>query len=175
MEEFYKSSIEDKEPTLKEKVDELHSLLKGKSEKEIKKLKIPRKAKVRKGRMRKGWVGFLFLNENRTISAEKQKLEGGTYKNKDNNYRVTNGSELMFWEGKFPVLFQRYDKMNPTNLFPKEGDKNEVYGQDSIMLRMKRDLVKDKKKGGFNIVYIMLLLGGGYFLLKTFFPALFGG
>ena len=82
-----------KEPTLMEKLDKLYSVLESGDKKKIKKLKLPRKAKVSKRKMKKGWVGFLFLNENRTISGEKQKIERGTYKNKKNNYRVKNGSE----------------------------------------------------------------------------------
>lgn len=172
MEEFYTEGF-GREPSLKEKVDKLYSALED--PKIVKKLKLPRKAKVGKSKMKKGWSGVLFINENRTISGEKVKLEGGTYKTKDDNYHVTNGRELFFWEGKYPILWQRYDKLNPTNVLVKEGEKNEVYGQDMVMLRMKRDLIKEKGKGGFGWIYIVLILGGGYFLLKAFFPNLFGG
>lgn len=177
MEEFYTEGFgKEKEPTLSEKVNEIYSVLKSGDKKEIRKLKLPRKAKVGRFRRKKGYCGVLFLNENRTISGQKVQLDGGTYKTKDNNYHVTNGKELFFWEGKFPILWQRYDKLNPTNLLAKEDDKNEVYGQDMVMLRMKRDLIKEKKKGGgIGWLYIIAILGGGYFLLKAFFPNLFGG
>ena len=184
MEEFYTGEFgKEKEPTLKDKVDASYQLAKAFSnldekekEKMIKKLKLPRKARVGKWRMRKGYCGVLFVNENRTISGQKVQLDGGTYKTKDGNYHVTNGNELHFWEGKFPILWQRYDKLNPTNLLAKAEEKNEVYGQDMVMLRMKRDLIKEKKKGGgIGWLYIVLILGAGYFLLKTFFPSMFGG
>lgn len=176
----YYDSDEEKEPSLKDKVDETYSILKSLKEKDKrklrKKLKVPRRAKVSKSKMKKGYTGILFLNENRTISGEKVKLDGGTYKTKDDNYHVTDGHELVFWDGKFPILWQRYDKLNPTNLFAKEGDENEIYGQDMIMLRMKRDLIKEKKKGGgMSWIWLLVIGVAGYFVLKMFFPKIFGG
>ncbi|HED06279.1 MAG TPA: hypothetical protein ENI61_06320 [Ignavibacteria bacterium] len=167
--------IKTQEPTLNEKIDEIYSTLKNGKNK-IKKLRLPRKARVKGKKMKKGYAGVLFINENRTISGEKVKLDGGTYQTKDNNYHVTNGNELFFWEGKYPILWQRYDKLNPTNILAKEGHINEVYGQDMIKLKMKKDIIKDKKKGGgISWLYIALLVGGGYFLIKAFFPSLIGG
>lgn len=183
MNEYYNEQFK-KEPSLKEKVDKTYDFINSLSEKEKKKLdkemrktlKIPRKAKTSKMRRKKAWCGVIFLNENRNTKGEKVQLEGGTYKTKDGNYHVTNGSELIFWEGKYPLLWQRYDKLNPINLVAKEGDKNEIYGQDLIKLRMKRDAIKEKKKGGGMSIMIMIaILVGGYFLIKAFFPGLFGG
>ena len=165
---------EDKELSLKKKIDFVYDSLNENKKVREKRLKIPRRAKVSKSRKKKGWMGVLFLNENRTIQGQKVKLEGGTYKTKDSNYHVTKGNELIFWEGKYPVVFQRYDKLNPTNLLTKEKE-NEIYGQDLVMLRMKSDLIKEKKKGGMNMVVIVAVLVGGYFLLKMFFPNLLGG
>ncbi len=166
-------SVEEK--SMKEKIDELYSARKSKDKNNSRKLRIPRRAKVRKSRMKKGYCGILFLNETRCLSGQKTKLDGGTYRTKDNNIHVTNGKELIMWEGKYPVLWQRYDKLNPTNLCSKEGDKNEIYGQDSVGLRMKRDTISDKKKPKMNIVLLLIILGVGFFVMKTFFPNLFGG
>lgn len=178
MEEHF-AQIPNKEPSLKEKVDSMYSKLESLDKKQldkISKIKIPRRAKVSKSRMKKGWCGVLFLNESRCIGGQKTKLEGGTYKTKDDGIHVTNGKELMFWEGKYPILFQRYDKLNPTNLFAKEGETNEMYGQDLVRLRYKQDLIKDVKKGGgMSIVIIIAVLVAGYFVVKMLFPKLFGG
>lgn len=163
--------MEEKNLSLNDKIDILYkSLNNGKENK--KKLRIPRKAKTSRFRRRRGWAGVLFLNENKTISAQKVKLDGGTFRTKDDYIHVTNGRELMFWDGKFPVLFQRYDKLNPINMFAKEGDVNEMYGQDLVKLRYKRDLIKEKKKGGFNIIMIIAVLVGGYMVIKMLFPGL---
>lgn len=172
----------DEEKTLIEKANagyELSKLFEGLTEKEkekaIKKLKLPRKAKVSKIKRKKGWIGILFANPNKVISGQKVKLENGTYRAKDDYIRVTNGSEIAWWDGKYPFIWQRYDKLNPTNLFPKEGDKDEMYGQDLVKLRYKRDLIKEKKNGGMSMIMIIILLVGGYFLIKSFFPNLLGG
>lgn len=168
--------IEEKESTMREKIDFLYSAFKSsKKNKKTKKLKLPRKAKVSKSRAKKGWVGIMFVNENRNLSGQKAKLEGGTFKTKDDLYHVTDGKEIIFWEGKHPVVFQRHDKLNPTNLFPQPGDVNEIYGQDLVYLRMKKDNVQNKPKGKISIVMWMVILAAGYFLIKTFFPGLFGG
>jgi hypothetical protein len=140
-----------------------------------KKLKIPRKAKTTKSQRKKGYCGILFLNPTRNIAGEKVQLEGGTYKTKDGNFHYTNEDELLFWEGKYPVLWQRHDKLNPSNLLAKEGEKNQIYGQDMVYLRMKRDLIKEKKKGNFKIIWVIAILVGGYFVLKMMFPNMFGG
>lgn len=182
MEEFYAPHFEEnKEVSMKDKVDASYELAKAfkemderEKQKLIKKLNIPRKAKVSRSRMKKGYIGVLFLNDNRVIRGEKVQLDGGTYRTKDKNCHVTDGSELIFWEGKYPLVFQRNDKLNPTNLF-KEATENEMYGQEKVYLRMTKDAQKDKKKGKTNWIYLILILVGGYFLIKTFFPSLFGG
>jgi hypothetical protein len=169
---------EEKEQTLKEKIDDLNEYIKNdkkfKKFKE-KKLKFPRKAKVSKSRMKKGWLGILFLNENRVVQGQKVKTDGGTYRTKDGGIHVSDGNELMFWESKHPFVFQRYDKLNPTNLFRKEGEKNEMYGQELVELRMKRDIIKPKGSSKNGIIIIIVVIIAGYFIIKTFFPKLFGG
>ena len=167
--------IEEKEPNMKDKIDKLYSIFENEDKKNNKrKLRVPRRAKVRRNRMKKGSCGILFLNENRTVQGEKVKLEGGTYKTKDKGYHVTNGKELIFWEGKFPLLWQRYDKLNPTNLFATEKETNQIYGQDLVMLRMKKDAINEKKKGKFSMIWIVLIVVAGYFLVRAFFPDLLG-
>lgn len=169
----------EQEPTLKEKADFSYNVLQGFKEKElkkiVKKLKLPRKAKVRKGRLKKSWIGVLYLAENKVIRGERTKLEGGTYVLKDGNTRYTNDSEIVWWEGKYPIIFQRHDKANPSNPYGESPKVNEVYGQDQIKLRMKKDVIKEKGRGGMSWLIIVAILVGGYFLLKAFFPSLFGG
>lgn len=172
MDEYYGGG--DKEPSFKDKIDKIYSTIESGDKKIIKKLKIPRRAKVSKSRMKKGWVGFLFINEANNIRGEKTKVDGGTYVLKDGNTRYTNGKELIWWEGKHPIFFQRYDKANPENLF-NPAPINQVYGQDQIKARMKKDIIKPTGKGGMSILYIIAIVVGGYFIVKTFFPKLFGG
>jgi len=166
-----------KDMSIKDKIDTLYdTVIKEDKKKKDKKLRLPRRAKVSKRRSKRGYCGVLFVNETGNISGQKTKLEGGTYDTKDKNIHYTDGHEIMFWDGKFPVLWQRHDKLNPTNLFPKAGDKNEIYGQEYVKLRIKKDVIKDvKKAGGMSIIIMIAVVVGGYFLIKMLFPKLFGG
>ena len=67
------------------------------------KLKIPRRAKIRRGKLKKGWIGIIKIDENGNLSGEKQKLEDSTIRLKDKTYHALDGSEIGLWEGKFPV------------------------------------------------------------------------
>lgn len=145
----------------------------GKKKKRKKKLKIPRKAKVRRGKLKKGYIGVLKIDENKNLSGEKVKIEGSAFQTKDELYHATDGSELFFWEGKYPILIQPTWSNNPMGINPKN-EKNETYGQPYIKAKMHHDAIKDKKKKGGNIIIwiivgaavlfgINYLMGGGLF------------
>jgi hypothetical protein len=130
----------------------------------IKKIKIPRKAKVNKGKIKKGWVGIIKVDENGNISGEKTKLLGSTFSLKDGNLHATDGTELLYWEGKFPVFVQESKSLNPKRFNSGE---NQTYGQKYVKARMLADTIKVKK--GFNggiiiwiIVAVALFFGVKY-------------
>ncbi|GBE19358.1 MAG TPA: hypothetical protein ENG87_05815 [Candidatus Pacearchaeota archaeon] len=149
---------------LKEKVDELYFAWEDAKKKKI---KIPRKAKVRKRKKRKGWIGVLKIDENGNISGEKQKMSGFVYRTKDGYYHTSDGQEILFWMGKFPVVIQPSWKLNPLNL-RKGVEKNETYGQPYVMARMLNDQIPRKKQSGSIIIWIIIigaiLFGVNYFL-----------
>jgi len=127
------------------------------SETKTKKLKIPRKAKVRKGKAKKGWIGVVKIDENGIISGEKQKVEDSTIRLKDKTYHAINGEEIGMWEGKFPVILLQTWRKNPLKI--KRGDdKNETYGQKYIMARMLGDTIKVKAGGSMGLLYILGIL-----------------
>lgn len=150
------------EPSMKEKVDLLYEAI-NKSNK--KKIKLPRKAKVRKGKLKKGWVGILKIDENGNISGEKQQIEDSTIKLKDGTYHATDGREVLFWEGKYPIIVQEVTQENPINFLDKE---NRTYGQKYIMAKMLKDAIIKKKGGGSLILYILVGAGIIYGLLYLF-------
>lgn len=153
-----------KEKSLKEKVDEMHNTL---YDPKTKKIKIPRKAKVRKGKVKKGWVGVLTIDTNGNISGEKQKLAEFVIRTKDGLYHTTDGREILFWQGKFPIVIQPSWRNNPLNI-RNDVEKNETYGQPHIMARMLNDTIRIKKPGGSFIIWILVigavLFGINYFL-----------
>ena len=139
--------------SLKEKVDFLVDE-REKSKTKKKKLRIPRRAKVRRGAIKKGWIGIIRVDENGNITGEKQRLEDSTVRLKDKTYHSTNGDEVGLWEGKFPVIFQPTWRKNPLKI-RRGDDDNETYGQKYIMARMLGDTIKVKTAGAKGILYIV--------------------
>jgi len=131
-----------------------------------KKLKLPRKARVKKRKLKKGWIGIIKIDENGNMSGEKQKIEGSTFVLKDGLTHAINGSEIGFWMGKFPVIIQPTWRVNPLKIKKLDIDENQTYGQPYIKARMLADTIKVKKGGGKAIIIIAILLIGGYFLAK---------
>lgn len=124
------------------------------SKTKTKKLKIPRKAKVRKGKLKKGWIGIIKIDENGNISGEKQKVEDSTIRLKDKTYHAINGEEVGMWEGKFPVILIQTWRKNPMPI-KRSDNKNETYGQKYIMARMLGDTIKVKAGGNMGLLYIV--------------------
>ena len=152
----------EEEKSLKEKVDVIFSQLEPAGEKKSKnrKMKLPRKAKVRKSKAKKGYVGIVRIDENRNITGEKIKIEDSAFGLKGGTNHATDASEICFWEGKYPVLFQETKSINPIKF--NQG-KNETYGQKYIMAKMLKDAIKIKSKGGGLIIWIVV--GGAIFLV----------
>ena len=156
---------ENKEPTMQEKVDTLfyenENIIKRKE------LRIPRKAKVKGRKAKKGWVGILRVSENGVISGEKVLLEDSSYVMADKLVHATEGKEKLMWEGKFPVYIQEAKKNNPKLVSWNEGD-NETYGQPYIRAKMLQEAIKPKS-GGVKIILILLAVGAGIFLVSKLF------
>ena len=157
---------------LKEKVDMLYNALEEQKISEIKtkKIKIPRKAKAKKSKIKKGWIGVLKIDENGHISGEKQKVEGFTVTLKDGTYHASDGREILFWEGKFPVIIQPTWKENPLKIRKEEGEKNETYGQKYIKAKILRDTITVKKPKP-NILIWLLVAGAALFAINYFMGA----
>ena len=162
---------QNKEKSLSEKVNESYAFLEDIKEGMIKKkkIKLPRKARVRKGKLRKGWIGIINIGENGNISGEKQKLADSSLKTKDGIYHATDGREILFWEGKYPVILQPSWKETPLNIRKVEGELNETYGQKYVQARMMKDAIRIKGKGNFSgLIWIVGIGVVGYILYKLF-------
>ena len=135
-----------------------------------KKMKIPRKAKVSKGKLKKGWIGVIKIDENGNISGEKQKLEDSTIRLKDKTYHAINGEEIGMWNGKHPVVILKTWKKNPINLKKDKDEANETHGQKYIMARMLGDTIKVKAAAGAKGLLYIVLAGAvayGVYMLFT--------
>ena len=164
------------EKNLVEQVKELHETFveanKPKEKKpKIKSIRLPRKAKVKGRRIKKGWIGILRIDENGNMVGERQKVEGsayklssGTYHAMDGNQNKENGQEILFWKGKYPFIIQETKKKNPKKF---NGGKNETYGQKYIQTMMLNDQIKSKGKMGAS--WVLWLVGAVviFFVVKT--------
>lgn len=161
-----KSPIENEsiEPTLTDKVESLwndaNNVIKRKP------MKLPRKAKIRKRKAKKGWVGIVRVDENNNASGEKVLLKDSSFITRDKLFHATDGKELIMWDGKFPVFFQESKKINPKNFKWNEGN-NETYGQPYVMAKMLLEAVKPKR-GGMSIILWFLAIGVAIFLINKF-------
>lgn len=157
--------MEGEELSLKEKVDMLYSSMEEGRKPRKRKIKIPRRAKVNRRKMKKGWVGIIRIDENGSIAGERQQIEDSSYRLKDGTYHSSDGKEMLMWEGKWPVVIQSVKRKNPTNFMEEE---NETYGQKYIMARMLKDAIKVKRAGGNIILWLVIigaiLFGVNYFL-----------
>jgi len=134
------------------------------------KMKIPRKAKVRKSKLKKGWLGIVKIDENGNISGEKQKLEDSTIRLRDKTYHSIRGDEIGMWNGKHPVIILQVWKKNPVKVKRVDGEKNETHGQKYIMARMLGDTIKVKVAAGAKgLMYIIIagVVAYGAYMLFT--------
>ncbi len=129
------------------------------------KLRIPRKAKVRRTWVKKGYIGILKIDENRNITGEKQRVSGSAFRTSDNLYHATNGKELFFWEGKYPIVIQPSWKNNPIQVDESE-EKNETYGQPYIKARILQDTIKVKPKKGGSIIIWIIIAAVAFFVIN---------
>lgn len=141
------------EKTMKEKVDELHKMFQDPNVKK-KELKLIRKAKVKGGKLRKGYIGIIKIDENMVASGEKYKIDDSTYRTKDGLFHVFDPKKIMMWQGKFPVIIQPTWKESPLDIRGDE-NKNETSGQKLIFQKMLREAIKETKSAGKIIWFII--------------------
>jgi len=146
--------------------DKVDLMYKDYADKNTKKLKMPRKAKVSKSKFKKGWIGIIKVDENGNISGTKKKIIDSTFDLED-TYHATNGKEILLWEGKFPVVIQPSWKTNPLQV-RKDTDINETYGKKYIMARMHLDTIKQKSKQMGSIAMIIGLAIAAYVAYSLF-------
>ena len=162
--EVSESSPEEKEgdkKSLSDKVADkvMENLTKDKKGKKREKKQLkPRKAKLSKGKRKKGYVVVCKIHENHHVDFEKVPVEESAYKLREDTFHALQEGNYFFYNGKYPMVFQPTTKKNPYN--PLEGV-NETKGQKHIMnLMSKHAIEKGKKKAGSIILWIVLGIGG---------------
>ena len=141
---------EEKKLSLKEKVDILTEA-KDKDNVKVKKFRLPRKGKLSRSKIKKGYTTILRVDENGNVAFEKQKIEGSTYRLSTKECHVTNGKDVLSYKGR-PFIIQPVKKLNP--YYPNDA-KNETYGQKQIMARMLNDVIRVKGAGAKPILWLI--------------------
>ncbi len=119
------------------------------------KMRIPRKARVRKRHLKRGYIGILRIDENKNITGEKQRISGSAYTTSDGITHALNLDDIVWWEGRFPIIWQPSWRNNPVN-FLKGLEKNETHGQPYIKAKMLADVIKVKAKGGSIVIWFVV-------------------
>jgi len=139
---------ETNELSLKEKVDLLYN---KKSNVEKKRFTLPRRGKISKSKIKKGYTTVMRVDDNGNIDFEKQRIQDSTYRLTTKDYHVTEKKDILSYKGK-PFIIQPTKKLNPYN--PLDGE-NETYGQPYIMARMLGDTIKVKTANAKGIIWIV--------------------
>lgn len=146
------------EKNLVEKIDDINQFVESVKNGKIKPkdLKFPRKVKVKKNKLKKGYVGIIKIDENGVITGEKQQLEEGVFLTKDKNWHAPSKGSLLSLNGKFPVYIQPSWSVNPITLNELKEIKptNEVYGMKLIFAKMLKAAITNKKKMGSAVIWI---------------------
>jgi hypothetical protein len=139
---------------LTQKVDTLYKLAK---EGKLKKLKLPRRAKVSKRKIKKGYIGIIRIDENGNFTGERQQVVDSTYKVKSGVFHALEGDEIGFWNGRYPVVFQPSWRNSPLKLRQIAEPVNETNIQKYIFNRMQTDAIKTKRSFGW-IIWVVIII-----------------
>ena len=155
----------------------VRELYEDKHSQKKKKFRLPRKGKVSKGKIKKGFMTIMRIDDNGNVAFEKQRIKDATYQLSTGDYHTSNKEDILSYKGK-PFVIQPTKKINPYNpntaktidekvVGPLEGE-NETYGQKYIRARMLADTIKVKGKGGSIIIWLLIggavLFGINYFM-----------
>ena len=158
----------EEEKSLTDKVNEIYGAFNEMDKKKIKKFRMPRRGKVSKRQLRKGYSCIMRIDDNGNCDFEKRPIEDSTYRLKAGDYHTTNEDDMNLTYRGMPFLIQPSKKLNPYNPLSSE---NETYGQKYVMARMLGDAIKlvNKKKGGAFLWIILgvVVIGAIYFIIKN--------
>ena len=166
----------DEEKGIREYLEEINRKLDDKGKKD-KGFKLPSRARVSNGKLKKGYITVEVINENKEVSFVKEPIVEGTIK-LGTTYHAIDDLDIFTHKGK-PFIHQPKTKINPWNPLSQylntkrtyNGEtlnKNEIYGQDYVMARMKSDIIKPKKTLGWAVWVFVIVVGGivAYAFLK---------
>jgi len=158
--------MEEEKTSIRDELKEMRQLLaEGVNKKKPKAFRLPLRAKLSKGKLKKGYVTVQVIDDNKGINFVREPIIDGTIK-LDGTFHAIEEYDILNYQGK-PFIIQPKSKLNPYN--PLEG-KHETYGQKYIMARMEGDKIITKKQIGWGISILGLIIG-----VVIIYAVFFGG
>jgi len=155
------------EKSIRDELSELKQILvdgeRAKKERKARPFRLPLRAIVSRGRLRKGYLTIAQISENMSVDFRREPIIDGTVKLED-TYHAIEDFDIFSYKGK-PFIFQAKNKLNPYN--PLEG-RHETYGQKYVMARMEGERILAKKTIGWGIsIGILIIVGVIVYALFT--------
>lgn len=143
--------LSDRVKAMEKHIEEVKELL-GSSNK--KKFRLRTKGLLGKSKLKKGYVIVVTLNENGSVSFNKEPIVDSTIKIED-TFHVVNKENLLSYRNK-PLVILNKTKLQAFN--PTDKEINETMGQKYILARMQNEAIKPKKGIGAMGGWILIIL-----------------
>lgn len=162
------------EKSLKEEVRKLSEALQGQQaqkeeERKTKKFRLPRKAKVSNGNLKKNYTTVAFINDNKEVTFTKEQIKEGTII-MDNCPYIATPDYMLTHKGKPMLILNSWsvEPFSPTKSIEDAAKEQKLtVGYRLLLNAMKSEVISAKKK--MNIVFIiigLIVLGvGAYFII----------
>jgi len=171
--------MEDKEESLKDKLDKLIQQNELVAMQNQPKFKLPLSVRIQQGKaLKKEWAIVLYIRTNGSTQIKMKRIEDDTIKFNDYIYDARAGNVLRY--KKLPLIIIKEWNISPEappekHTLDLEKDYEDASkngkltaAQKLILTKLKMEAIKPKMQLNFGMVLIILaVLGGGYFLLNS--------
>ena len=162
--------MEREQKTIKDELSDIKEMLSDTAKEKQRKPKVfrlPFKARVSPGKLRRGYLTIAQINENMAIDFKRERIVDGTVKLDDDTYHAVEEFDIFSYKGK-PFIFQAKNKLNPYNPHNPLAGEHETYGQKYVMARMEGERIISKKQIGWGIsIGILIIIGVIVYALFT--------
>lgn len=134
----------------------------------IRKWKLPLRARVGPMKRRKNWVGVIQVNENKGLEFYKVKIDEGIIESKDKTPHVATPNYMLNWRRRPVMIVPSWstEPFDPSiNLAEAEKNKTLSLGYRLLKNHLEKGQIQNKKSfGGFGMVIILVIVAAvGYY------------
>ena len=155
------------EKTLKDEIREISESLKRMEESGLAK-KVKAKGKIGRGQLKKGYMRFVIINENRNVNVKKLPVEEGTAL-LEKAPRLATSDYVLFWDNQPTIILPAWstEPFSPASNYEQAvRDKMLSAGYRLLANRVELGKLEGKKglSGGMIFAIIIAVIIGGYLL-----------